>query len=352
MDSTGRTAGIVHGRERVAGGSTGTDIANAPVVVLSISSLTPGMSPRLSAPDTEHTVLLSGVTEPLPPIIVHREGMRVIDGMHRVKAAMLRGDTTIRARLFDGTDDAAFLLAVRSNIAHGLPLTLAERKAAAQRILAAHPGWSDRAIAVATALSDKTVAAIRRRASAELPQLTVRFGADGRARPLDGDHRRRMAAELLVAHPQAPLREIATAAGISVGTVRDVRARVRRGDDPVPSRRRAGGPGGPEPADELLASVLKSALPKHSRDGGDRARLEHLSILERMRSDPSLRFSVSGRNAVRWLYTQIGKLDQWQELVDAIPLHWAEAVADLAKGCADSWLEFAAACEQRARRAG
>jgi hypothetical protein len=40
---------------------------------------------------------------------------------------------------FDGDADAGFVEAVRANISHGLPLTVADRKAAAGRILGLYP---------------------------------------------------------------------------------------------------------------------------------------------------------------------------------------------------------------------
>ena len=67
--------------------------------------------------------------------------MRVVDGMHRLQAARLNGAKTIVARFFHGDDEAAFVEAVKSNIAHGLPLSLADRKAASLRIITAHPPW-------------------------------------------------------------------------------------------------------------------------------------------------------------------------------------------------------------------
>ncbi|WP_084216074.1 ParB N-terminal domain-containing protein [Pseudonocardia spinosispora] len=315
------------------------------VVALEINSLNAGYSLRASVPNAEHVLLLAGARRPLPPVIVHRAGMRVIDGMHRIRAAALRGDTMIAAHLFDGSEDDAFLLAVRSNVGHGLPLTLAERKAAALRILTAHPEWSDRAIAVTTGLSDKTVASIRRQASADLPRSTARLGADGRLRPLDGDHRRRLAAELVATQPRASLREIADVVGMSLGTVRDVRTRMSRGEDPVPTRRRAEVP-------RPSAGVPAAPEVSEQSDTGAREIRQLVTTLERLRDDPSLRFSASGRHTVRWLYARMVGLDQWDELVEAIPPHWAEVVADLARDCADSWRDFATACDRRARRAG
>jgi hypothetical protein len=48
----------------------------------------------------------------------------------------------ILARFYDGTEVGEFVLAVKVNSAHGLPLPLAHRTAAAARIAASHPQWS------------------------------------------------------------------------------------------------------------------------------------------------------------------------------------------------------------------
>ena len=73
--------------------------------------------------------------------------MKVVDGMHRVLAARMRGDTRISARFFQGDEQDAFLLSIILNRRHGLPLTRADRAAAVERILRSHPEWSDRALA-------------------------------------------------------------------------------------------------------------------------------------------------------------------------------------------------------------
>ena len=118
-------------------------------------------SPRLSGENPEHTRRLAEVTNPLPPILVHRPTMTVIDGLHRMRAALLRGEQTITAQFFVGDAETAFLLAVENNVAHGLPLTLCERKAAAMRLIAMFPDRSDRSIAASSGISDKTVAGLR-----------------------------------------------------------------------------------------------------------------------------------------------------------------------------------------------
>src|SRR5947199_10633529 len=73
-------------------GSTGPQEDAGPVP-LPVSSLLPGDSPRVAGENPEHVQLLAAARN-LPPILVHRSTMRVIDGMHRLRAARLRGDET------------------------------------------------------------------------------------------------------------------------------------------------------------------------------------------------------------------------------------------------------------------
>jgi hypothetical protein len=85
-------------------------------------------------------------------------------------------------------------------------------------------------------LAAKTVAAIRKSSSEEAPQSNARIGRDGRVRPLDSGVGRRRAADLLTQQPDASLRDVARAAGISPATVLDVRKRLGRGQSPVPGK--------------------------------------------------------------------------------------------------------------------
>lgn len=133
----------------------------APVLV-PISSLVPADSPWLTGENLEHVKLLA-MARNLPPILVQRSTMRVIDGMHRVRAAQFRGETAIPVTFFEGDDSEVFLRAVDANIKHGLTLSLTDREAAADRILVDYPHWSDRTVAAASGLSRTTVGAIRRR---------------------------------------------------------------------------------------------------------------------------------------------------------------------------------------------
>ena len=197
----------------------------------------------------------------LPPILVQRNSLRVIDGTHRLEAAKARGEKFIRARVINCTDNDAFILAVKANTLHGLPLSRADRVSSARRILDWHPDWSDRAIGIATGLSAKTVAGIRRESADEIQQFTKRLGRDGKRRPVTALEGRKRAAEYIAARPDASLREVARETDVSLGTVQDVRARMRRGLDPVTDGRRRptfdgrGGPWHPLRADRRASQA-------------------------------------------------------------------------------------------------
>ncbi|MDQ7907402.1 transcriptional regulator [Phytohabitans sp. ZYX-F-186] len=287
-------------------------------------------TPRLGGVDHGHVRALSEVVECLPPISVHRQTMSVIDGMHRLLAARLRRREHIEVRFFAGTRQAAFLLAVRANVAHGLPLTLHDRQVAAARIVRADPKLSDRFVAATTGLAAKTIAAIRGRAGGQ--GAPVRVGRDGRARPLSTAEGRRIAGRAIADRPDLSLREIARAAGISVGTVRDVRARVLAGEDPVPGRQRGG-------ASEFA----------HLDADGDALAPELAdveSILDGLRRDPSLRYSDSGRTLLRWLAWAMDATRR-PEAIEGVPPHCAVLVGKIARGYAESWLEIAREMERR-----
>ena len=126
-----------------------------------IAALVRTGSPRSGGVDFAHVQRLIEADWPLPPILVHRPTMRIIDGFHRVAAAIQMGIDEIGAYVIDGSVESMFVLAVRANVTHGLPLSLADRRMAADRILCTHTHWSDRAIASATGLSARTVCGLR-----------------------------------------------------------------------------------------------------------------------------------------------------------------------------------------------
>ncbi|RJO79264.1 streptomycin biosynthesis protein [Nocardia panacis] len=240
---------------------------------------------RVRAVDSGHTQLLAQSLQTLPPIVVHRDSMHVIDGLHRLAAARSKGLRTIPVRYFDGSAEAAFVLAVQSNIAHGLPLSLKDRKVASLRIMLMYPTWSDRRIGVITGLDHKTVGAIRRRAAGEIPQTPARLGRDGRVRRLR--------------EPAAPRAETA-------------RPRTLRGH----------------------AAVVRAVSPSTQPAAA--------TLIDRLRRDPSLRLSETGRQLLRWLDAAPRTKAESVELAGQLPEHCLNLIHEMARQNAQHWQGFAA----------
>lgn len=303
-------------------------------------------SPRAGGADQTHVHALAESEVPLPPIVVHRATMRVIDGVHRLRAAVLRRESSIDAYFFDGTVEDAFVLAVELNAVHGLPLTRAERAAATTRIIDSHPHWSDRTIGTICGISGKTVASIRRRSAERSSPVAVRIGRDGRVRPVSSAQGRRKASELIAEKPDASISEIAADAGIALSTAYDVRRRLRDGENPVPvqQRARAGHRHDRSP----------HAVRPTDRDGGravgDRIeRRQTVAFLGSLRADPSFRGTEAGRTVLRLLDLHFLWQGGIKQLVDVIPPHSSGLVAQAARECADMWLGIAKCLEQRVR---
>jgi hypothetical protein len=310
-------------------------LAHSPIMKVAVSELTVAGSPRVAGENPEHVQALVVAHAELPPILVHRPTMRVIDGVHRLRVAKLRGDEYISAQFFSGNEKDSFVLAVQSNIAHGLPLTLADRKVAADRIIQSHPQWSDRMISSVVGLAARTVAAIRKQCAANTVQMPSRIGQDGRIRPISGTDGRILASELIAGNPGLSLRQIARAAGISPETVRDVRNRLGRGEDPVPGRRaadqsgRTGKRSGPRPG----PTVRQGPNPP--------LRESRAAVIQRLKADPALRFTETGRTLLRLLHVTMMEAEEWESIGANIPPHCGGIIASLARECAHMWEDLA-----------
>jgi hypothetical protein len=160
---------------------------------------------------------------------------------------------------------------------------------------------------------------------------------------------------MIACRPEASLREIAQAAGISPGTVRDVRDRMRRGDDPIPLNQRGisrrTGPDQRPAQDQRTGPDQRTG--HDERTGPDQRpaavpRRDPASILRNLRKDPSLRFSESGRALLRWLDMRAMGPDGSRQLIDTIPPHCTYIIADLARATAEDWLQFADRLKRRA----
>jgi ParB-like chromosome segregation protein Spo0J len=332
-----------------------------------IDTLSPGVALRQDGTDAAHIQLLVDAAgwADLPPILVQMDGYRIIDGLHRLAAARLRGDDTIKARFLDCSDSEALVIAMSANGSHGLPLSKADRVSGAQRVLSSHPDWSDRAIAGITGLSAKTIASLRVRSVEAVPVDGKRIGRDGRRRPVDAAEGRRRAAEYIAAHPNAPLRQVATETDVSLGTVHDVRARLRRGEGPERDGGRiAAQPQAPQPVRAALpvsradeSTRLVAAPPggtrtplrvarttdvtPHRRNHADAAP-SWAAVAAKMAGDPAIRYTTGGREFLRWMQRHAtNPADEWREVVDAIPPHWLGVVAPIAENVAREWIQLA-----------
>ena len=318
------------------------------MIAVPILSLRPADSPRLNGEDKGHIVRLAEMDTPLPPILVDKRTMRVIDGMHRLMAASLQGRGTIDVVFFDGSEADMFLRAVQENVTHGLPLSQADRRAAAERIIATHPDMSDRAISQIAGLAAKTVATIRKRSTDVTPQSNGRVGRDGKVRPLDWAEGRRRAEELLTQQPNSSLRDVARYAGISPATVLDVRKRLERGEVAAPEKPKA--PGGVVASGE---GATGATTDPHSGPQpafrSSPASQGPTATVQKLLRDPSLRSNERGKGMLRLLHVNAVGVEQLPEVAAAVPPHCLQIVVQLARQYAKMWHDFAIELDGRAR---
>jgi ParB-like chromosome segregation protein Spo0J len=299
----------------------------SPVAMVPVSSIVVSDRPRSGGEDVEHVRALAEVLADLPPVVVHRKSMQVIDGLHRLRAAVLCGWPEIAVRYFDGRSEDAYLLSIAMNVTHGLPLSSADRVAAVERFFVSYPSWSDRAIAAAVGLSPRKVSEVRRSLAGQVAEQERRVGRDGKVRPINGAQGRERAGELIRQNPHASLRAIAREAGVAPATAADVRERIRRGVQPVL-----------EPRD-------RSAQPSKAGNGvglaEHRTPAELLVALRNLQNDPSLRFNEMGRLVLRMLQTCAVAAREQERILETVPAHCTNQVSDLLIGYADVWRSFA-----------
>ncbi len=326
---------------RAVRGNTPSDW-DGDVVVVALEALQVGPVPRDGGLNQAHVAVLAELDGQWPPIVVTRTDHRVVDGHHRVAAAKLLGRREMRARLFDGRPEDVFLEFVRCNVAHGLPLTLRERKSAAGRILAAHPQWSDRRVARLCALSPATVGRIRphegdngsRGARGPGAQPDARVGLDGRSWSPPRDGVRAQIVALLHERPHSSLRAVARAVSVSPETVRSVRNSLKSEETATGC-----GPAGPEVPQPKVASIF---------DVVDRPRSEPMA----WQRDSAIASHEHGPTFLVWFDRTAIETGDWRRHLDEVPLSRIYLVADEARKRAASWSSFATSLERRAGRGG
>jgi hypothetical protein len=305
-----------------------------------VSALSPGLYLRQGGTNAAHVQLLidAAGSSRLPPILVQEDGWRVIDGLHRLEATKLCGDHLIQARFLDCTDSEALVLAMKTNSSHGLPLSKADRVSGASSVLTAHPDWSDRVIGDITGLSPKTVGALRNRSVSGAHLGTKRLGHDGRRRPVAPSEGRRRAAEYIGTHPNAPLRQVARETDVSLGTVHDVSAQLRRGVGLEPNKDREVAARPPVAPAEGAADV--DGTPLRRKNHVDE-QLTWAVVAAKMANDPTIRYTEGGKEFLRWMALHATDPDGWRELVSTIPDHWLGAITPIVDSISKEWGLFA-----------
>ncbi|MFI8889222.1 hypothetical protein [Streptomyces paradoxus] len=321
------------------------DLLRAPVEIVPLGALRITGSPRRTVEDPAHSRKIADTGAGFPPLLVHRPSMTVIDGIHRLRAAELRGRPTVAVRYFDGSAEDGRLLAVALNVTHGLPLTLEERTAAAEHILTSRPHWSDRCVAGIAGVSSGKTAEIRRRLLGATAPDAKRLGRDGRARAVDPSPGRERAAALLRRHPGASLRHIAKEAGVSPTTVAAVRDRIARGDEVTVASKPARGAGTRSTSPGVPGAEPRPTPPP--ADAGPPA--DAVEIHRLLRRDPSLRFTEAGRTVLRLLDAGAAVTRDKDAIAASVPPHCTSAVARLAETYARSWQLFATEIQSMGR---
>jgi ParB-like chromosome segregation protein Spo0J len=290
-----------------------------------------GMSPRFSEQDLDHAKALAHRFDECPPIVVERSTSTVIDGVHRLLAARLLGRSKVIVNFFDGTHDEAYVEAVRANISHGKPLTLAEREAAAKKILGMRSDWSDRLVGSIYGLSGKTVGRLRK-STEEIPQLMVRVGRDGRQRPTNSSQLRKEIATALGERPDANSTEIAKTVSTSPTTVRDVRKRIERGESFTPSNR-------PKNAAARNANRI---------DDVNRASAKE-ELFVNWRTDSAILALSGGEEFAKWLDETNVTSSHWEPVLALIPIGRIPKLIEHARSSALEWTILASSLETRFR---
>jgi ParB-like chromosome segregation protein Spo0J len=289
-----------------------------------VREVTAGGGIRRRGIDQDHVKVLAELDGNWPPIVVWGPRNQVIDGCHRVAAAKLLGHARIQVVEYEGSAEDAYLESVRRNIAHGLPLSLEDRRDAVRRVLSVHPEWSDRRIASLCNLSGKTVARLRDELgrtsipgprSAGLGPVERREGKDGRLRPVRAEALHDRILSAIEENPSGSLRSIAAVADASPETVRTVRARLLKG--------------GSQPGSAAAVKLIDVGEASPNSSDTDDA----LSCIE-------------GSEFAAWFRTT-SVSDPWERFVEMVPMSRIYGVADEARRRAETWTKFARALEAR-----
>jgi ParB-like chromosome segregation protein Spo0J len=301
---------------------------------VAIRELRTGYSPRQGALNEDHIARLAATPEAWPPLVVQRSTMRVVDGNHRLAAARRLGLVALPVAFLNAGDDDAVLEAIRLNTHHGLPLTLTERREAARELLRLHPFWSDRSIAKAAGLSAGTVTQLR---SATLLEGSA---AKGGEKTRDGVKPARRTGLDGRSRPVDPVfirslvaREVEADWSASLRTIA---ARTGVSPETVRAVRRTLMSTGGEHEPCLRPSAAEAHPPS--------------APLPPLRNDPAFLSTPEGKQFLKWFFSRDIDLAEARKLADTVPLGRVYDVIDEAQTRAAAWNSFACYLRERIPR--
>lgn len=158
---------------------------NSPALIdIGLIDVEPQIQPRVAGVKREHVQVLEANLDGWAPIVVLRRGNRyvLIDGAHRVAAAQNLGVTALLATVLEAIGHSDLrTMAFQYNVAHGLPLTLDDRRSHAVYLLNCDSTASNMEVARQAGLAPTTVATIRDRLerAREISPSDQRVARDG-----------------------------------------------------------------------------------------------------------------------------------------------------------------------------
>ena len=174
----------------------------------------PDLQPRVWGLNADHVKVLEQCGDAWPPLlVVRRDGHYVlVDGAHRFAAAQNLGLESVRVIELPAPDDGDLArLAFEANQQHGLPLTLADRRARAEKLLTQQPHVSNLEVARQVALAPTTVATIRQKLEdgATITPAPQRVGKGGTMYTVAAPDSARTLGQLPPAELQSPFAVVA-----------------------------------------------------------------------------------------------------------------------------------------------
>jgi hypothetical protein len=73
---------------------------------------------------------------------------------------------------------------------------------------------------------------------------------------------------------------------------------------------------------------------------------DRVVLVKRLKADPALRFTETGRNLLRLLSLHTLRKEEWDAIINSVPPHCSDIVVDLARQFADLWADFAMRVEE------